>query len=144
MLLAIAHREVSDDARALSALRDAMAIAEPEGYVRTFIAEGSAMTALLESAVAHGINPRYARRLLDSESRARKQPLTDPLSDRELEVVRLLATDLSGPDMARELVVGLSTVRSHTKSIYAKLGVNGRRAAVRRAEELGLLGRVSR
>jgi len=144
VLSAIAHRGQGDEVRALSALRDAMAQAEPEGYVRTFIAEGSPMTALLESAVAHGINPRYARRLLDSGSRARKQPLADPLSDRELEVVRLLATDLSGPDMARELVVGLSTVRSHTKSIYAKLGVNSRRAAVRRAEELGLLGRVSR
>ena len=56
-------------------------------------------------------------------------------------MLRLLATDLDGPDIARELVVSLNTVRSHTKNIYAKLGVNNRRAAVRRAEELDLLSR---
>jgi LuxR family maltose regulon positive regulatory protein len=61
------------------------------------------------------------------------------LSDRERDVLRLLGTDLSGPEIARELVVSLNTVRSHTKSIYAKLGVNTRRTAVRRAQELGLL-----
>ena len=63
----------------------------------------------------------------------------EPLSDREQEVLRLLGTELSGPEIARELVVSLNTVRSHTKSIYTKLGVNTRRTAVRRAQELGLL-----
>ena len=67
------------------------------------------------------------------------QALVEPLSERELDVLRLLATDLDGPDIARELVVSLHTVRSHTKNIYAKLGVNNRRAAVRRAQELDLL-----
>jgi len=65
--------------------------------------------------------------------------LVDPLSERELDVLRLLATDLDGPDIARQLVVSLNTVRTHTKNIYAKLGVNNRRAAVRRAGELDLL-----
>ena len=65
--------------------------------------------------------------------------MVDPLSERELDVLRLLGTDLDGPDIARELVVSLNTVRTHTKNIYAKLGVNNRRAAVRRAEELDLL-----
>ena len=64
------------------------------------------------------------------------QGLVDPLSARELDVLRLLGTDLDGPDIARELFVSLNTVRTHTKNIYAKLGVNNRRAAVRRAEEL--------
>ena len=64
--------------------------------------------------------------------------LVDPLSEREQEVLRLLATDLSGPEIARRLVVSLNTVRTHTKNVYAKLGVNSRRAAVRRAEELDL------
>jgi LuxR family maltose regulon positive regulatory protein len=59
--------------------------------------------------------------------------LIEPLSERELDVIRLLASDLDGPDIARELVVSLNTVRTHTKNIYAKLGVNNRRAAVRRA-----------
>ena len=64
----------------------------------------------------------------------------EPLSEREREVLRLLETDLSGPEIARQLVVSLNTVRTHTKNIYAKLGVNNRRAAVSRAEELGQLG----
>jgi LuxR family maltose regulon positive regulatory protein len=70
------------------------------------------------------------------------QPLIEPLSERELEVLRLLETDLGGPDIARELVVSLSTVRTHTQNIYAKLGVNNRRAAIRRAAELDLLSRT--
>ena len=71
-----------------------------------------------------------------------EQPLIEPLSERELEVLRLLESDLDGPDIARELTVSLSTVRTHTRNIYAKLGVNSRRAAVRRAAELGLLSRT--
>jgi LuxR family maltose regulon positive regulatory protein len=65
------------------------------------------------------------------------------LSDRELEVLRLLTTDLSGPEIAAHLVVSLHTVRTHTKNIYAKLGVTSRRAAVRRAAELELLAPTS-
>ena len=64
--------------------------------------------------------------------------MSEPLSERELEVLRLLRTDLSGPEIARELMVSLNTLRTHTKNIYSKLGVNNRRAAVRRAEELDL------
>ena len=67
--------------------------------------------------------------------------LVDPLSARELDVLRLLGTDLDGPDIACELVVSLNTVRTHTKNIYAKLGVSNRRAAVRRGDELDLLTR---
>ena len=67
-----------------------------------------------------------------------KQVLIEPLSERELDVLRLLGTDLSGPEIARELMVSLNTLRTHTKNIYGKLGVNNRRAAVRRAEELDL------
>jgi LuxR family maltose regulon positive regulatory protein len=87
----------------------------------------------------------YARRLLQSvDDRAGaivipRQALRDPLSARELEVLRLLSTDLTGPDIARQLVVSVHTVRTHTKSIYAKLGVGSRRAAVSRAGPLGLL-----
>ena len=64
--------------------------------------------------------------------------MIEPLSERELDVLRLLGTDLDGPAIARELMVSLNTVRTHTKNIYAKLGVNNRRAAVRRAAELDL------
>ena len=68
-----------------------------------------------------------------------QQPLIEPLSQRELEVLRLFKTELSGPEIARELVIGLSTVRTHTKSIYSKLSVTNRRAAVQRAIELDLI-----
>ncbi|HEX7555269.1 MAG TPA: LuxR C-terminal-related transcriptional regulator, partial [Leptolinea sp.] len=67
------------------------------------------------------------------------EPLTEPLSQRELEVLRMFKTELSGPEIARELVIALSTVRTHTKSIYSKLNVNNRRAAVKRAAELNLI-----
>ncbi len=71
-----------------------------------------------------------------------EQALIEPLSDRELDVLRLLATELDGPAIARELMVSLNTMRTHTKSIYAKLAVTSRRAAVRQAAELGLLSRT--
>ena len=70
-----------------------------------------------------------------------KHGLIEAVSERELEVLRLLGSDLSGPDIARELLVSINTLRTHTKSIYTKLGVNNRRAAVRRAQELDLLSR---
>jgi LuxR family transcriptional regulator, maltose regulon positive regulatory protein len=144
VLLALAHHAGGNTQAALAPLGRALIAAEPEGYVRTFVAEGSPMAALLEAAVAHGKSPEYARRLLtDGSGRQRRQPLEEPLSDRELEVLRLLGTELDGPGIASELVVALSTVRSHTKSIYAKLGVNSRRAAVRRAEELRLLAHTA-
>jgi LuxR family maltose regulon positive regulatory protein len=116
-----------DTARALDALRRATELAEPEGYVRVFAFLGPRLTVLRE-ALTTGAPPPGAG----------QGGLVDPLSDRELDVLRLLRSDLSGPDIARELVVSLNTVRTHTKSIYAKLGVNSRREAVSRAAELGL------
>jgi LuxR family transcriptional regulator, maltose regulon positive regulatory protein len=65
--------------------------------------------------------------------------LIEALSQRELDILRLFKTELSGPEIAQELVIALSTVRTHTKSIYSKLNVNSRRAAVKRAIELGLI-----
>ena len=84
-------------------------------------------------ATSAGCWPRSASRAAADPSAA-AEVLVEPLSEREREVLRLLATDLSGPEIARELVVSLNTVRTHTKNIYAKLGVNSRRAAVRRAD----------
>jgi LuxR family maltose regulon positive regulatory protein len=73
-------------------------------------------------------------------STVQSQDLVEPLSPRELDVLRLLATDLTGPELARHLVVSLNTLRTHTRNVYTKLGVSGRRAAVTRARDLGLLG----
>jgi LuxR family transcriptional regulator, maltose regulon positive regulatory protein len=104
------------------------------------------MAALLRAAVHPGTTSRYARRLLAAvdatqDAGATQEGVLDPLSARELDVLRLLGTDLSGSDIARALFVSLNTVRTHTRNIYAKLGVNTRRAAVRRAEELHLTSR---
>ena len=149
VLQALALR-MRDDARAaLPPLERALALAEPEGYVRMFVDEGRAMASLLDAAEQHGIAHDYVRRLQNALSGTEQrtptaQGLVDPLSQRELDVLRLLGTDLGGPDIARELVLSLNTVRTHTRNIYAKLGVNSRRAAVRRAEELDLLSRTGR
>jgi LuxR family maltose regulon positive regulatory protein len=128
-------------------LERALTLAEPEGYVRLFVDEGPPMAASLEAAAKHGIAPNYVRQLLTGFATAEDTPpatqgLIEPLSERELDVLRLLGTDLDGPDIARELMVSLNTMRTHTKNIYSKLGVNTRRAAVRRAEELELLLRT--
>ena len=82
--------------------------------------------------------------LLGSSPVSSPQPLVEALSDRELDVLRLLDTDLGGPDIARELSVSVNTVRTHTRHIYAKLGVTTRREAVREAARLGVLRRPSR
>ena len=118
---------------------------EPEGYARVFLDEGPAMAALLAAAAQRGIATGYVRGLLAAVGgiaparSASAASLIEPLSGRELDVLRLLGTDLGGPEIARELVLSLNTVRTHTKNIYAKLGVNNRRAAVRRAQELDIL-----
>jgi LuxR family maltose regulon positive regulatory protein len=149
VLQALALQSRGDIPAALVPLERALALAEPEGYVRKFVDEGSPMAVLLEAAAERGIAPNYVRRLLtgfgETElTKPAEQVLIEPLSGRELDVLRLLATDLGGPDIARELVVSLNTVRTHTKNIFAKLGVNNRRAAVRRAAELDLLSRAPR
>jgi LuxR family transcriptional regulator, maltose regulon positive regulatory protein len=110
-----------------------------------FIDEGAPMAVLLQAAADHGVAPAAARRLLAVLDRgpggtggvAGRSPV-EPLSHRERDVLRLLRSELTGPEIARELVVSVNTVRTHTKNIYAKLGVTNRRAAVLRAQELQL------
>ncbi len=147
VLQALAHQTRGDIPAALASLQRALTLSEPEGYVRIFVDEGLPMASLLRAVAKQGIASRYVRRLLAAVNKTEdstpvRQGLIEPLSERELDVLRLLGTDLGGPDIARELIVSLNTVRTHTKNIYAKLGVNNRRAAVRRAEELDLLSRT--
>jgi LuxR family maltose regulon positive regulatory protein len=158
VLQAIAYHAQGDLPAALLPLQLALALAGPEGYVRIFLDEGSSMLQLLREASARKIMPDYTDKLLAAfEAEKRKsedkpdlppalpeghrdgEPLTEPLSQRELEVLRMFKTELSGPEIARELVIALSTVRTHTKSIFSKLNVNNRRAAVKRAAELNLI-----
>jgi LuxR family transcriptional regulator, maltose regulon positive regulatory protein len=134
------------DSQARSLLAEAVRRAEPQQYARAITEHGPPVLTLLRSL----LNQRpssYIRHLLDSAEPPSlapalpSQPLPDRLSDREIEVLQLLASDLGGPDIARALVVSVHTVRTHTKAIYSKLGVNNRRAAVSRARELALLHR---
>jgi LuxR family maltose regulon positive regulatory protein len=142
---ALAHHRSGDPARALTSLAEALDLAEPEGYVGLFLDEGVAMTELLTTAVRQGGASPYLQQLLAGARVPLATPgrststLVEPLSARERDILRLLRSDLSGPEIARELVVSLNTVRTHTKNVYLKLGVNSRRAAVRRAHELDLL-----
>src|SRR6202042_1493605 len=105
------------------------------------------LASLLRAAEKQGATRNYVRRLLAAvretgQDSPVRQALIDPLSERELEVLRLLGTELDGPAIARQLMVSLNTVRTHTKHIYAKLAVTSRRAAVRQAAELDLLPRT--
>jgi LuxR family maltose regulon positive regulatory protein len=171
LLQALAFQVQGNLPHALAALERALALAEPEGYVRIFVDEGEAMRSLLrwliEKQARHRDHPLsgYAGKLLaafaqpvvapnlaapksanihqktgkfEPEVRSVKNMLVEPLSERELEVLKLLRSELSGPEIAGQLIVSLNTLRTHTKNIFNKLGVNSRRAAVHRAEELGL------
>jgi LuxR family maltose regulon positive regulatory protein len=144
---ALARQAGNDIEGALGSLERAVALAEPEGYVRVFLDEGPAMAGLLTGAIRQPSSSDYPRRLLAAAvapvaHAPIDQALIEPLSERELDVLRLLEGELGGPDIARELTLSLATVRTHTSNIYAKFGVNNRRAAVRRAAELGLLSRT--
>ena len=144
---AVAQQASGDLPAALASLKRALTLTEPEGYVRIFADVGAPMASLLKAAAKQGIAPGYVRRLLAAVTKTGdatpvQSGLIEPLSERELDVLRLLGSDLAGPDIARTLTVSLSTVRTHTNRIYAKLGVSNRRAAVRRAHELDLLSRT--
>jgi LuxR family transcriptional regulator, maltose regulon positive regulatory protein len=144
ILLALAHQARGEMPAALVALQRAVQLAHPEGYVRLFAHEGPPMAGLLKALPNQPAAIGYVRRLIAATTGREDRPATsrvliDPLSNRELDVLRLLGTDLDGPDIARELSVSLNTMRTHTKNIYAKLGVSSRRAAVSRAGELNLL-----
>lgn len=156
---ALALHAKRQEEQALKALSRALALAEPEGYVRTFIDEGVPMTELLRAAALRKINQGYVGRLLASQAgepqgretvgigrdqrhwdrSSRSAALIEPLTDRELQVLQLLPTSLSSGEIGRELFIAPSTVRSHIKNIYGKLNVHKRAAAVARARELGLI-----
>ena len=157
-LQAVAHQAGGSRTQALAALtRALMRAPEPASYVRLFLDEGAPMLALLRDAASgpHAVPEaavRHAGLLLDaasggvmvgagdtSEAPAGAGRLTDLLSDREREVLTLLDSDLTGPEIARLLYVSINTLRTHTKRIFTKLDVRNRAAAVRRGRQLGLL-----
>ena len=150
MLSALAQDAQGHRPQALETLRRSWAQApEPEAYVRLFLDEGTPMRKLLRAADLQGVVGDHARRLLGFDvaldvdatvaDRHSAQSTAEPLSERELQVLRLLDSELTGPQIARELFVTLNTLRSHTKRIFTKLEVTSRRGAVSRARERGLL-----
>jgi LuxR family maltose regulon positive regulatory protein len=156
VLLALACKRRGDTGEALDHLEHALALAEPEGFVRLFVDEGPPMAALLsgllrrrrEDVSRNGESVEYAAELLGrfaveasggEGAQAAPLPGLEPLSERELEVLRLLAAGRSNPQIARELYLAVGTVKSHVHRIYGKLLVRNRTEAVARSRELGLL-----
>jgi LuxR family transcriptional regulator, maltose regulon positive regulatory protein len=147
VLQALTHHDHGDLPQALAALRRSLVdTPEPDRYVRLYLDEGAPMLALLRLAAGtpDSVVQAYARRLLGRattsvEAAESQQTPGGPFSQRELEVLRLLDSELTGPEIARQLYVTLNTLRTHTKRIFTKLDVTTRAAAVRRAHERGLL-----
>ncbi|MEP7369308.1 MAG: LuxR C-terminal-related transcriptional regulator [Dermatophilaceae bacterium] len=149
MLQALAHDAQGHRPQALESLAEALTRApEPGGYRRLFLDEGTPMLGLLRDAAQQGLATDHARRLLilgaspdvEVPGSGQRPPLAaGALSEREMDVLRLLGSELSGPEIARELFVSHNTLRTHTKHIFAKLDVTSRRAAVVRARERGLM-----
>lgn len=146
-LYALAYYSYGEIETALQALRRALSLAEPEGFIRVFVDYDSTMAQLLNEAVKNGIYPEYCNELLKSfpernetnNSDRAQSELVDPLTDRELGVLRLMSQDYAYQEIADELVVSLNTVRYHTKNIYSKLGVNKKSHAITEARKLNLI-----
>jgi LuxR family maltose regulon positive regulatory protein len=161
VLQAQLHQQQQDEEQALDVLERALSLAAPEGFMRAFLDAGPAIAPLLQQAAARGSSVEYVDKLLGAITEETSQygqisgsphpsavetphpppsqQLIEQLTQREMEVLRLLATTLPTPDIASQLYISVSTVRSHVKHIYGKLGVHSRIEAVDRARELELL-----
>ncbi len=160
---ALVHQAQGNHSESLAALERTLTLTEPEGYIRVYVDEGKPMQLLISdfqlknpnrAHPLHGYVDRilnfFPQQVEDTTKSKVVNPkhlhlaqvqvseIADPLSERELEVLQLLRSELSGPEIAERLIVSLNTLRTHTKNIFNKLGVTSRRAAVRRAEELDL------
>jgi LuxR family maltose regulon positive regulatory protein len=150
VLQALTLEAQGERADAQQALKRALTLAEPEGYVRAFVDGGATMAALLSQVE---VLPAYVERLLAALGEALRDderaespvahppvsPLIEPLSERELELLRLIAAGLTNQAIAGQLVVSVNTVKTHARNIYGKLGVRNRTQAAARARELGLI-----
>jgi LuxR family maltose regulon positive regulatory protein len=140
VLRSLARQACGDTPGALAALERSLTLAEPERYIRTFLDEGAPMAALLRHALAQGIGGSYVSRLLAAfQEPVAGSPLVEPLTQRELEVLRLIVDGLKNQEIADRLVISVATVKRHVTNIYGKLGVSRRVQAVAQAQELNLL-----
>ena len=151
VLQALAHEAQGNIPPALVSLERALTLAEPEGFIRIFVDEGPPMARLLYEALSRGIAPDYVQRLLtatptdipeqsdSSQRQVQDTGLVEPLSERELEVLQLIAEGLTNQEIGSRLYLSPNTVKVHAHNIYGKLGVNNRTQAGARANALGIL-----
>jgi len=150
VLQSVALHAHGENDKAVQVLAEALALAEPGGFIRIFVDEGPPMAQLLFEAASRGVMPDYVARLLaafEAEKRGREDkpdpppagPLMDPLSQRELEILKLIAQGLSNREIGERLFLALDTIKGHNRKIFDKLQVQSRTEAIARAHELGLL-----
>jgi LuxR family maltose regulon positive regulatory protein len=156
ILHAMAFQTRGDTEQALAAIERALHLAHSEGFTRIFISEGGAMEQLLTRAIAEGIEPEYADRLLEALQKAKPEPQPtalqsgpsdgapsapqgEELTDREHQILRLISAGLSNREIAEELYLSINTIKTHTKNLYIKLDVSSRTQAVHRAKKWGIL-----
>ena len=151
VLQALAFEAQGDISSALAPLERALTLAEPEGYFRIVVGEGPPMAHLLYEALSHEIAPDYVQRLLKAfpveesekaevqQSHGPDSDLIEPLSEREIEVLQLIAQGFSNREVGERLYLTLNTVKAHSRTIYSKLGVNNRTQAVAKARTLGII-----
>jgi len=154
VLQAVALHAHGEKVESVQLLGDALALAAPGGFIRIFVDEGPPMARLLYEALSRGIAPDYIRRLLDafpiayeehpdqSKSLVPESDLVEPLSEREIEVLQLIAEGLTNQEVATRLYLSLHTVKVHARNIYGKLGVKNRTQAVAKARALGILSPI--
>ena len=149
--------KLNQDEQALSLLQRTLELAKPEGFIRVFTSKGTPMSRLLQTAFSRGIEKEYIHRLIPAFNKTglshepgkppasktapelKRIELMEPLSDREIQVLRLLDSTLTSTEIARELYLSVNTVRTHVKNIYAKLAVHGRIEAIQKANDLGFI-----
>jgi LuxR family maltose regulon positive regulatory protein len=145
LLKALAFQALSDVPAALLAIERALTLAQPEGYVRLFLDEGPPAARLLYQAAERGIRPAYVGRLLAAFPEAPSRlsspsvSIVEPLTERERQILQLIAEGLTNKEIARKLVISVGTVKVHAHNVYGKLGVSGRTQAIAAAREMGLL-----
>jgi len=148
---ALALKAQGDTDKAIATMERALSIAEPGGFIRIFVDEGPPMASLLYEALSRDIAPEYVRQLLAAfpvsepeqtdppKSQDTESGFIEPLSDREIEILQLIADGLTNQEIASRLIISSHTVKAHTRNIYGKLDAHNRTQAVAKARALGIL-----